>query len=181
MNFLSFLRYCSHHFKYLYWIVLIVLFGSFITAFVTIYTIWPFFSYGLYSYPTKPQPSYNSVELIINDKPFLFFNEMTPGMAGNVASECYNYIFLKQNNYTDSFIFKLKEKRNITLPPFLDPIFKYPDLNDKKFADWLKRYIEQSVNFKIKTIQLNEISLVFKAEKIELIDKKLIFNISFEH
>ena len=159
--------------------IIIVLMGSLFTAFVTAYTVWPFFSYSLYAYPEKNQKSYQSVEIILDGKPFYFYKVMPVAIAATLENEANSYIFLKENNFTDKFYYKLIEKRNLTLPPFFDRIFKYDNLNDKIFAKWMKDFIEiNSDGLPVQSIRLNKIFISY-GKKIEIIDRKLVFEKHF--
>jgi len=178
MNIFTYLNYCYVHFRFLFWMICFIFLGSMFTAFVTSYTIWPFFSYSMYSYAEKDQPHYTSVELEINGKPFHFYNEFPVSKAACIENAANNYIFLKTHGFSDKFVFKLKEKRNIKLPTFLDPIFVYHELDDQKIALWLKNYIESGSNFKVRSIKLNEISIAF-APRAVINSRKLIFDQRF--
>lgn len=178
MNFLTYLKYCFHNFRTLFWMIAIVFIGSLTTAFVTSYTIWPFFSYGLYSFPEKDKPFYQAIEIKINGNAFLFYKELPTGVAANIENETINYIFLKRNSYTDSFYYKIQEKTNFDLPSFLDPIFKYENLTDREFSMWLKRYLEHWTDFEIYKLELNELTLQY-TPKVKIIAKEKIFEEDF--
>jgi len=153
--------------------VCIVFAGSMFTAFVTSYTIWPFFSYSMYAYPEKDATSYPSVEIELNGKIFDSYRRMSGEKATNIENAANNYYYLKTNHFTDRFAVKLKEKKNITLPAPLSSIFNYKNLDDAKFALWLKRYIESNTTLRISTIKLNKVEIAY-LPKATIIKRKPI-------
>lgn len=159
MSLFSFFNYSFRQSKIFFWISVIIFTGSIFTAFLTI-TIWPFFNYSMYAYPIKDEASHTTTELIINDEVFLFYKHLPYVMATTIENETNFYVNLKENNFEDPFLIKLK-KRGITLPKFTDKLFKYPHLNDRDFSIWLKRYIQNRYDIDIKTITLNKIQISF--------------------
>jgi hypothetical protein len=140
--------------------VMIILSGSLVTCFITLHTIWPFFAYSLYAFPEKDQKEYRSVEIILNGKPFYFYREMSQTVAASLENSANHYIYLRENSFTDPYYKKLSE-RNVSLPRFLDPIFKYNSLSDQKFSNWIKDYIELHTNYKITKLKINNIYIEY--------------------
>ncbi|RZJ66776.1 MAG: hypothetical protein EOO47_25255 [Flavobacterium sp.] len=160
MDFIALLKYTKRYSKRLYWIVLIVIVGSLFTCFVTLNTIWPFFAYSLYAFPEKDKIDYKSVEIVLNGKIFNFYNELPQAIAVCLESSANQYIYLKQNKYTDPFYYKLLD-RGVQLPKFLDPVFKHKNISDSEFTKWMKNYIELHTDYKIKSLKVNEININF--------------------
>lgn len=154
--------------------IIIVLSGSLVTCFVTLQSIWPFFAYSLYAFPEKNEKEYSSVEIIVNKKPFNFYNELPQDVAVCLESSMSNYIYLRKNNFTDIYYSKLTEERNISIPQFLDPIFKYHNLSDEKFSKWVKEYIELHSTHKVKSLKFNEIYISYNP-KAEIVKRVNVF------
>lgn len=177
MDLFELIKQTKSHSKGLFWMILIIAAGSLFTCFVTLSSIWPFFAYSLYAFPEKDQGEYKSVEIILNDKLFYFYKELPQQLAASLENSSNHYIYLKENNLTDPYYFKLQE-RGITPPSFLDPIFKNKNLTEDKFIRWMKDYIEFNTNLDVKSLQLNEISIKY-SPKAAITDRRIIFSYKF--
>ena len=166
----SYLYRLFKHNKILFFVVLLFCIG---TAFTNLRgnEITPFFVWGMYSKPVKPQPFYTAHRIIVNNNIEVNnINGFMPPTLFYLNAPLKHYVSILNNHNIDPIqtLFKKKLGTNYEkIAPHENLIFNTQERIDG-FLPWFARYISTVLQVKVHHLQIIEDRLSYKNSSIHM-------------
>lgn len=165
-----------------FFICVIFIVGTLVSAFIIGQSVTPFYVYQMYSQPIEGSNNGTFISYYINDKKLNTFN-LYQETGDIIRCNTDRFFYLKANNHKDKYFQKLRENGLGKLIPdlFFDRVLSVEETNDKQYAIWFKNYLSKFLTQKINSITLKQLYYSYN-EKGELIPlkEKVIIKFNYE-